>query len=110
MVDGGAFMGINEIHDGRDSLLTQRLENLRKVQKREGEDGGGGGRQFQQFFEFSENEENEKEKATKVKKAKNPPSEPPPIAAPPRAIDTEDNKPNHKRDKLAPGVLIDVEA
>jgi len=95
-------MGVNEIHDGRDTLLTQRMENIRKVQKREGE--AGGGQQFQQLFEFAENKERE-ENGDKEKQA-----EAPMPAAPPRVITPEDIEKVKKRNELSPGQIIDVEA
>jgi hypothetical protein len=103
-------MGINEIHDGRDSLLTHRLEKLQRVQKREGDGGGGGSSEFQQIFDYNEKEEKEHEKNAETKSDDFEPSEAPPVATPPRVVIPEDNRPNHKKDKLAPGALIDVEA
>jgi hypothetical protein len=105
-------MGINEIHDGRDSLLTQRLESLRKVQKREGE--AGGGQRFQQIFEFAEsNEEREKEKDKEQEKNNAAPvvseAAPPPVI-PNRALTAEEIEKVRKRNELKPGQLIDVEA
>ncbi len=98
-------MGINEINDGRESLLTERLENLRRVQRREGQSGGGGG-QFQQLFEFAENE-NHEEAENKTEPGK---SAPLPVAAPNRAITEEDIERVKKRNETTPGQLIDVEA
>ncbi|MCX6645850.1 MAG: hypothetical protein NTY09_05795 [bacterium] len=102
-------MGINEIHDGRDSLLTHRLEKLQRVQKREGDGGGGGASEFQQIFDYNEKEEKDQEKDKDAKSDDFEHSEALPFATPPRVIIPEDNKPNHKKDKLAPGALIDVE-
>jgi len=100
-------MGINEIHDGRDTLLTVRMENLRKVQKREGEASGGGREFYQQVFEFAEHENKEEEKDHKDKVEVTPP---PPPASIPRAITQEDIDAVKKRNELKPGQLIDVEA
>jgi len=98
-------MGIQEINDGRDSLLTQRLEKLRKVQRREGE--AGSGQRFQQFFEFVEGEEKENEQknaAPEVKDAAPPPK------VPNRAVTPDEIEKVRKRNELKPGQLIDVEA
>ncbi len=105
-------MGINEISDSRESLLTERLENLRKVQRREGEAGGGGG-QFQQVFEFTEKEKDQEEEEKNGKKKAAPPPKPPPpppLPGPPRAISPEDVEKARKRNELTPGQFIDLEA
>jgi hypothetical protein len=103
-------MGINEIRDGHESLLTERLENLRRVQRREGE-AGGGGREFQQLFEFAENKNEEENKKAEAEKAAEPENEapPPPPMTPPRAITPEDIEKAMKRNELTPGQLIDLE-
>ncbi len=98
-------MGVRDIHDGRDSLLTTRLENLRRVERREGEAGGGGG-SFQQVFEFTEqNEENEKREPEKET-----PERTLELAAPPRAITPEQIDKVKKRNELKPGQILDIEA
>lgn len=97
-------MGVNEIRDGRESLLTERMENIRRVQRREGE--AGGGRQFQQLFEFAEREEGTEEEAPAT-----PPPEPPPLPPPPpRAMSPEEVEEAKKRNDTGPGLFIDVEA
>ncbi len=99
-------MGVREIHDGRDSLLTQRLENLRKVERREGE--AGGQQKFQQVFEFADREESEE------KKEETPKSEPTQATLPPapplRVVTQEEIEKVKKRNELKPGQLIDLEA
>lgn len=103
---GGDSMGVNEIHDGRDSLLTQRLENLKRIERREGE-AGGGSREFQQVFEFasdSDSRENREESKSAEKK-----SEAPMPPAPPRAITQEEIEKVKKRNVLKPGQIIDIE-
>jgi len=103
-------MGINEIKDVRESLLTERLERLRRVKRGENEEQGGGGREFiQQLFEFSENEEEEgrKEKSRDVYDSGANPPEP---YAPPRAItgkEVEEVLKKTTTDK--PGQIIDIE-
>ncbi|HDS29486.1 MAG TPA: hypothetical protein ENN67_00440 [Firmicutes bacterium] len=102
-------MGINEIRDGRESLLTERLENLRRVQRREGE-AGGGGREFQQLFEFAEKEKREEERKSETSKPEPSKNEtPPPPMTPPRAITPEEIEKVKKRNELTPGQLIDLE-
>lgn len=96
-------MGVNEINDQRETLTTQRLENLRKVQRREGEDGGGGGREFQQLLDYGEKEEKEGRKDNIPDK-----DQAGKAATQPRAVGRND-QPVNKRDKLSPGALIDVE-
>jgi len=105
-------MGVNEIHDGRQSLLTQRLENLRRVKKQEGNPDGGG-RNFQQVFEFNEQNEDEKDKEKEKAKesdraeiTKDSEKSPPP---PPRALSPVSIA-NSKRDEAEPGQIIDLEA
>ena len=99
-------MGVNEIPDHRDSLLTLRMENLRKVQPREGE-AGGGGQKFQQVFKFADGEDKEE---SKEKTDRHETSSPPPVASVPRAITTEEIDKVKKRNELTPGQLIDFEA
>jgi len=99
-------MGVHEIHDGRDSLLTQRLENLRKVQRREGE--AGGQQKFQQVFEFAEREEHEDRREEPKKPAPTQAATPP--APPLRVVTQEDIERAKKRNELKPGQLIDLEA
>ena len=96
-------MGVNEINDGRDSLLTQRMENMRRVERREGH-AGGGGREFQQFFEFAENESEEGEKREHKNTA------PPPAPSVSRAVTKEEVEKAKSRDQLTLGQFIDVEA
>jgi len=98
-------MGVNEVNDGRETLLTVRMENLRKIQRREGE-AGGGGRQFQQVFEFAEREDKDetKEKTDTVET-----SAPLPLVSIPRAITKEEIEKVKKRNELSPGQIIDLE-
>ena len=98
-------MGVNEIPDKRDSLLTLRMENLRKVQRREGE-AGGGGQKFQQVFKFADGEDTDE---SKEKADRHESSSPPPVASVPRVITTEDINKVKKRNELTPGQLIDLE-
>jgi len=99
-------MGINEIRDGMDTLLTERLANIRRVERREGE-AGGSSREFQQLFEFARKEQNE-EGEDKEKRAVQPP--PPPLAARTRIPTPEEIEEARKRNELVPGQLIDIEA
>jgi hypothetical protein len=99
-------MGVREINDGRDSLLTQRLENLRKVERREGE--AGGQQKFQQVFEFADREESEEKKE---ETSKPEPTQATLLPAPPlRVITPEEIEKVQKRNELKPGQLIDLEA
>ena len=109
-------MGVNEINDGRDSLLTERMENIRRVQRREGH-AGGGGREFQQMFEFAEGEHREegdnREHGDSREHGDNREREraaPPLPVAPPRAVTKEDVEKAKSRDQLTLGQFIDVEA
>ena len=99
-------MGVREIHDGRDSLLTQRLENLRKVERREGE--AGGQQKFQQVFEFADREESEEKKEETSKPE--PTQATLPLAPPLRVVTPEEIEKVQKRNELKPGQLIDLEA
>ena len=101
-------MGVNEIRDGLDSLLTERLANIRRVQRREGEASGGGGREFQQLFEFASRENNGDEK-NKEEKPTQVASPPPPVARA-RALTPEEIEEAKKSKEPTPGLLIDVEA
>jgi hypothetical protein len=104
-------MGVREINDGRDSLLTQRLENLRKVQRREGE--AGGSQRFQQVFEFAESkdrEEKEEKGRNQTKAETGKTAEAPHPVAPLRVLTEEEIEKVKKRNELKPGQLIDLEA
>ena len=96
-------MGVNEIRD-MDSLLTERLANVRRVQRREGE-AGGSNKGFQQVFEFAKHGEEEEHKEENA--AAHSPEPPPPA---PRALSPEDIEKARKRHELDPGQIIDVEA
>jgi hypothetical protein len=99
-------MGVNEIRDGMDSLLTERLNNVRRVERRQGE-AGNASREFQQLFEFAQREKEEAEQ----KRAKATPENPAPTpVAPPRAVTPEEVEALRKRNQLTPGQLIDIEA
>ena len=101
-------MGINEIRDGLDSLLTERLANVRRVQRREGEASGGGGREFQQLFEFASSKDNNGDEKNK-EKTRQAASPPPPVARA-RALTPDEIEEAKKSKVLDPGQLIDVEA
>lgn len=99
------MMGIREIRDGLESLLPERIANLRRVQRREGE-AGGSSREFQQLFEFAskDNDDNQEEQAKSSKEQKSY------STAPPRALIRSENDQARKRDEMEPGQLIDIEA
>jgi len=107
-------MGINEIRDNMETLLTERMERMRRVEKREGQAGGGrGGSGFQEVFEFVEKEQSEEEK----KEAKHDKDELITTSVPentgtelpPRVIRAEDIENAKKRDEVSPGQIIDIE-
>jgi len=96
-------MGINEIRDARESLLTERLRNARRVERREGESSGSG-REFQQLFEFARRTgETPNQKETETEPIKESPQ--PPL----RVLTPEEIESMRKRDEIVPGQLIDIE-
>ncbi|HEX9746385.1 MAG TPA: hypothetical protein VGB30_13245 [bacterium] len=104
-------MGINEINDiNRESLLTDRLERLRRTKRSENEDQGGKNQPFQEMFEFSNQEELDDDKKRPL--ANLPLNEnPPPPATPPRVLSkAEIEEVLKKKTDIAPGELIDIEA
>jgi hypothetical protein len=97
-------MSINEIRDGMESLLTERMNNVRRVERREGE-AGGSNKEFQELFDFARREKEEKQDERKPVNAQAPA----PLARS-RMLTPEEIEDVKKRKDLAPGQLIDVEA